>query len=361
MPLSQYERGWWPQRGEQVEHFLQGVSEYDHLTSPLSFERLPAPKLPSSLTDAEEIEANQNPEAYDHLLWWCSSKEFGTVSQIAELADALGLTALEGSVWAVLKKMSLLGHLDVFQDQDRDWVWRIAPLTVVEAETNSGVFLAGALSGKLRNQLGAKLGAVIDSANDGPSRVGIPQERLPELDSILGFAPRRAGAAASHWATLLPGIQEWQANLVADPAIAAEPHQYCFERYVGGRFAPVNGQDLPPGFYRVQRNGQQFLPEHVFRTTDARWLKGDFASLRFLSLAAGGQQPQVRLFPDGTLVVPLVQRWPSLYERALVLASGYLPSTQSVGDGAGRLLAYRAIPRGVAEALASKLNIAFNS
>jgi hypothetical protein len=309
LPLNHYERGWWPLRGEQVEQFLQGVSEYDHLTSPLDFERLPVPELPASLVDAEEIEATKNPEAYDHLLWWCSSKTFGTVAQIAEVASALGLTELEGSVWAVLKKMSLLGHLDVFQEQDGHWVWRIAPLTVVEADTNSEAFLAGALSGKLRNQLVAKLGAVIDSTNNGPSRVGLPTYRIAELDSIVGFAARRVGTAASRWATLLPGIQEWQSSLVADPAIAAEPHQYSFERYVAGRFVHVNGQDLPPGFYRVQRNGQQFLPKHVFRATNSCWLNGDFASLRFLSLAVGGQQPQVRLLADGTLSGRLC--WPA--------------------------------------------------
>jgi hypothetical protein len=361
MPLSQYERAWWPQRGEDVEQFLQGVSEYDHLTSPLKFERLTAPILPASLTDAEEIEAAQNPEAYDRLHWWCSSKESGTVAQLAELAAALGLSELEGSVWAVLKKLSLLGHLDVFQDQDREWVWRIAPLTVVETATNATAFLAGALSGKLRNQLATKLGAVIDPTNGGPSRVGIPTDRLAELDSIVGFASRRAGAASSRWATLLPGIREYQTILVPDPAIASEPHHYSFKRYSGGGFVPVNGQELPSGFYQVQRNGQQFLPKHVFRTADSRWLNGDFATLRFLSLAVGGQQAKARHYPDGTLIVPMIQRWPSLYERALVLASGQLPSIQSVADRTGRLLAYRTIPKDVAQTLASKLDVTLAS
>lgn len=361
MPLSQVERTWWPQRGEQVEHFLRGFSECDHLTSPLTFEPLPTPRLAASLADAEEVEATHDSESYDHLLWWCSCKEFGTVAQVAALADGLGLTALEGSVWAVLKRMSLLGHLDVFQDQDRAWVWRIAPLTVVTNAPDGAAFLAGAQSGRLRKQLVDSLGAVLETTNGGPLRVSISTGNLNELESTISFAPRRIAGASARWAELLPKIQDWQANLVSDPAVASEPHQYGFERYVGGRFVAVNGQEMPSGFYRVQRVGQQFVPRYLLRTTDRCWLNGDFATLRFLSIAVGDQKPQARLCDDGTLVVPLVQRWPSLYERALVLASGQLPTTRSSGDRAGRLLAYRSIPDDAARKLASKLNVEFTS
>lgn len=359
-PLSARDFDTWPTPPDEVDGFLHGSFKWDSMTSSLQFEASPAITLPTSLTDAEEIEAAQNPEIYDRLHWWCSSKEFGTVAQVAEVADALGLNELEGSVWAVLKKMSLLGHLDVFQDQDRDWVWRIAPLTVVEAASNSTAFLAGALSGRLRKQLVAKLAAEIGSTNGGPSRVIIPPNRIADLDSTIGFNARRAGNASDHWANLLPGIKDYQATLVPDPAIANEPHQYSFERYSGGAFVQLNGQGFRSGFYRVQRSGQQSPPKLVFRTADSRWLNGDFATLRFLSLT-DGQQAKARHYPDGTLVVPMTQRWPSLYERALVLASGQLPSTQSVGDGTGRLLAYRTIPKNVAQTLGSKLNVTLTS
>ena len=101
-----------------------------------------------------------------------------------------------------------------------------------------------------------------------------------------------------------------------DPAsIQSEPHQYCFSRYSGSQFVPVNNHDLPAGFYRVQRNGLQSIPKNVLRTNDNQWLNGDYASLRFISLTLYGQQPKGQLYPDGTFVTPLFQRWPTLYER----------------------------------------------
>jgi hypothetical protein len=361
MRLNQYERGMWPQRADEIESFLQGVSEYGDLTTPLRFEPGGLTLVQRSLSDTDEIAVLENPAAYDRLLWWCSSKGRGSVTQLSEVADKLGLNEKEGSIWSIIKKLALLGHLDVFQKRDRDWVWQIAPLTIVESDTDQGAFLCGAQSGLLRQLVIEKFGAKVASTNGGPSLVSLSIDCLSELKSAIGYEPRRAAGAAARWAELLPTIDDWQANLVADPDIATQPHQYSFEHYSGNGFHPVSGQVNSAGFYRVRRNGEQFRSKHVFRNAEGRWLNGDFASLRFLSLSLNGQTPQARVFADGTLVAPCGQRWPTLYERALVLASGKLPSIQSPAGGKDRLFAYCAVPKQAAEQLASKLGVNLTS
>lgn len=354
MRLSAADLATWPTASEDVDAFLQGSFEWDYLTIPLHFEPGLATELPDSLNETEETEAVENREAYDRLLWWCSSKASGTVTQLSEIAGRLGLTGLEGSVWGVIKNLSLLGHLDVSLEA-RGWTWRVAPPTLVGTASGERAFLAGAQSAKLRKRLVETAGATLDGSHGGPSRLSIPSDSIAALETVLGFAPRSAAHATERWTELLPTLGEWQRTLVQDPDIAAQPHLYSLERYSGNRFTRLTGDDPPSGFYRVQRQGEQFRPKHVFRTADGLWLNGDFSSLRFLALT----QPQARQLANGTLLIPWLQRWPTLYERALVLASGQLPLVQEIG--ADKLLAYAAVPAAASRKLAAQLGVNLTS
>lgn len=356
--LSAADLATWPTAPEDVDEFLKGSFEWDYLTIPLHFEPGLATELPDSLNETEEIEAAENREAYDRLLWWCSSKASGTVTQLSEITGKLGLTGLEGSVWGVIKNLSLLGHLDVSLEA-RGWTWRVAPLTVVETASGEAAFLAGAQSAKWRDRLVEKAGATLDGSHGGPSKLSLPSDSLAALETILGFAPRSAAHATERWAELLPTLEEWQATLVPDPDIGAQPHHYSLERYSGNRFTKVNGNDPPSGFYRVERQGEQFRPKHVFRTANGRWLNGDFSSLRFLALTSDSSKPRARQLADGTLLIPWLQRWPTLYERALVLASGQLPSVRATG--VDKLLVYATVPAAASEKLAAKLGVKLTS
>jgi hypothetical protein len=55
----------------------------------------------------------------------------------------------------------------------------------------------------------------------------------------------------------------------------------------------------------------------------------------------------------GTLAISHRQRWPLLYERALVLASGFLPSRHPENG----LLYYRNIPLTLARSVAEQLGV----
>jgi hypothetical protein len=358
-PLTSPDRATWPTSADDVDSFLGGSFEWNHLTSPLIFEPDSNLALPDSLCETEELNDYENSETYDKLLWWCSSMGSGTVYQISEVAENLRIGELAGGIWSVLKKLSLLGHLDVTFNQDRGWFWRISPLTLVEFDSGRAAYLAGAQSGNLRKLLIDELGASLQDTNGGPFRVSLLAESLAHLKSLIGYTPRHAVDTVSRWAEMLPTIDEWQSNLKADPDIANQPNKYKFERYAGNYFQQVSRNELLEGLYRVQRDGEQFSKKSVFRATDGRWLNGDFATLRFLSLLSKDQNPQAKIVDDGALIMPLEHRWPTLYERALVLASGRLPTMQTTSKS--RFLAYSDVPKKSVITLTKKLCVKLKS
>ena len=68
-----------------------------------------------------------------------------------------------------------------------------------------------------------------------------------------------------------------------------------------------------------------FLPKD--KSKDNKWLSGDWYGLRYLSRVYVEEKCQT--FYDANtmcLAIPVNYRWPDFYERALVLASGKLPS-----------------------------------
>jgi hypothetical protein len=90
------------------------------------------------------------------------------------------------------------------------------------------------------------------------------------------------------------------------------------------------------------------------------WFQGDWYGLRFLALQYSGQKLMAKYDRDThNLYIPWSQRWSEIYERALVLSSGCLPSEVKT-NLFGRTLQYQNLQAEVAELLASKLNINLN-
>jgi hypothetical protein len=84
-------------------------------------------------------------------------------------------------------------------------------------------------------------------------------------------------------------------------------------------------------------------------------LRGEWYGLRFLSLHRNDKYRKAMWSGDdgGSLAIPDRQRWPLLYERALVLASGFLPYRHPTK----RLLYYRDIPLTLAQNIADQLGV----
>jgi len=94
-----------------------------------------------------------------------------------------------------------------------------------------------------------------------------------------------------------------------------------------------------------------------------RWLKGDWYGLRFLAHHAAGVDFEVvrektQALPTSfssadELLIPADERWPLLYERALVLATGLLPG-QAENP---KWLRYQGVSAELSRTLAGKLNV----
>jgi hypothetical protein len=86
-----------------------------------------------------------------------------------------------------------------------------------------------------------------------------------------------------------------------------------------------------------------------------RLLRGEWYGLRFLALHRSDKYRKAMWSDEdgGTLAIPDRQRWPLLYERALVLASGFLPYRHLTK----RLLYYRGIPLSLAQGVADQLGV----
>ncbi|MBF2099431.1 MAG: hypothetical protein IGQ88_13805 [Gloeomargaritaceae cyanobacterium C42_A2020_066] len=88
----------------------------------------------------------------------------------------------------------------------------------------------------------------------------------------------------------------------------------------------------------------------LFYDTEAEtWRQGDWYGLRFLALQ---EKRYANYAPQSEkLWIPQIQRWPQIYERALVLASGLLPERSQGG------LVYSAVSGKLAQTLADKLSV----
>ena len=83
-----------------------------------------------------------------------------------------------------------------------------------------------------------------------------------------------------------------------------------------------------------------------------RWQQGDWYGLRFLARRTAGERCPVHYDSHSQkLAIPQVWRWPELYERALVLASGHLPSWSK------EWLVYEAIGAPLLTVLSGKLGL----
>ena len=88
--------------------------------------------------------------------------------------------------------------------------------------------------------------------------------------------------------------------------------------------------------------------------SNQRWLRADWYGLRFLAYDSAGRDFEVT-YDSSTndLLIPMAERWPMLYERALVLASGSLPGPAANS----RWLKYSGVSSELVQLLTEKLNV----
>ena len=298
---------------------------------------------------------------FEQLLHWLSARGGGTWDAFNQAVDTLGVSDDRQGVRSALRRLSLLGHIDLSDDGSR---WSVSPAALVRfPDDPGGGFLAGQRTGPLLRNVGElwSLNETRQIHYPGPPRIdfdsGVPQGA--DAVAILGVSD--AGATSTQLADLLPNLNEWKDSLQSLSNLSTGA--YDIEKWYGGDFQTCDAvydrggiYHGESGMYRLSRNGTRSGRSLTmfFDQPAQRWLRGDWYGLRFLALET--EHAGVEAFHDSTageLLIPASQRWPLLYERALTLASGLLPGRAANPDW----LSYSRIPLNLARTLCIKLNV----
>ena len=341
-----------PEKGSTIKKRKRPSKELDAPGLPQREVKIDDPGDPFALSD-EPIRESASPELgiqFEKLLYWLSAVGGGTWQTFAQACVALGVVDERQHARSVLRRLRLLGHVDSSQDGSH---WEVSPaaLVLLPIQPEKG-FLAGQRVPSLVEEEGGIHGRTHQPDYQGPPRVEIvPDGSHARISTV--------GQTATKLAELLPAINEWMDSLQQMPKLLTT--QFDLQIWDGRQFEPCNtfyerdGRYYgTSGMYRLSRSENKFSYETTlfFDEPNQRWLRGDWYGLRFLAVGTSGSDAIHD--PDANiLLVPAAQRWPLLYERALVLASGLLPGSTDSRNW----LRYQGIPLDLALTLCRKLNV----
>ena len=305
------------------------------------------------------LDLNQNPKPDKRLVYWLSAKGRGNWDAFRKICHRLNID----NPRAILRKLRLLGYIETSSNGKK---WSIAPTALVTIENSNDCefFICGQHNKRLVTIL-----STLTSLKKNPQ----PAFHLPpcyrfylenssDLEALVDIVSQeinihvyKAGKVAQKMATKLPNLDDWEDRLETVSALV--PEQYEWQFFDGTDFVEC-GIPRETGLYRI--SGNQVLSQFymtLFYNTDTKcWKRGDWYGLRFLSLAKKGESLIARYDPKtSNLAIPFRQRWPELYERALVLSSGLLPSYRKTSSSVW--LIYENISWDLAAELCQKLTV----
>ena len=351
-----------PLRPAEIKSMVQRQDIEIHSFNALEYRQMEYedPGDPFDQSDAwQPQEASRESSAlFERLLHWLSVRGEGTWEGFKQACDVLRVAADKQEARSALRRLSLLGHLELSDDGSR---WSASPAVLIRFPDNpDGGFLAGRRTGSVLRRVREfwHINETPQSYYSGPPRIDL---NLDVAENTAALEITDAGATSTRLAALLPDLNEWKDSLQSLDNLRVA--SYEIERWRSGSFQPCdNVYDRDgfyygePGMYRITLEGNRSgrTMTLFFDEPAQRWIRGDWYGLRFLSLEAG--QTCVEAVHDsgaGELLILASQRWPLLYERALTLASGMLPGRAANPDW----LSYPRIPLDLAKVLCGKLNV----
>ncbi len=286
-------------------------------------------------------------ERMNHLLWWCSAKGEGSFSGFKEACEILKLSLSgDGKTWHLMRRLILLGHLEAVEEGHK-FAWGVTPTAIVKPK-NGLAYLSGKITPVLVSKLTVNIKLKKSTSNGGPQRI-----ILEDCEGIITSGVPVIPDAARRLADALPSFKNWRDSLDIDPDI--QPHRYSFKIFNGKSFIEPNEVPLVIGFYLATRiEGNYQKPTLTFYDGD-RWIRGGYYDLRWLGIKNIRENLIVWITKEGSLILPELGRWPLLYERALVLASGILPKSGNL-NGIDVLI-YDSVGLDTAKILTEKLEV----
>lgn len=302
-------------------------------------------------------------QAYDRLLFWLSAKGQGSWNLFRGACQALGLAENGPSTGSIARCLRLLGHLEFSADGKK---WSIAPTVLIKSdfqEAGDQYILCGQRNTRLLQQLRtqASIEEEPQATANGPATIRLWSHNVKKWLKTLSSHNvhiHHGGRVAYQLAQFLPSSGEWMRTL---ESLKIRPHRYYLKRFTGKSFENV-AFDKQSGLYQLfdkpkERDKPYARPKYTlfYHATKKHWLRGDWYGLRFLALQADDTRCPV-YYDQATRRLAILHdwRWPELYERVLVLASGRLPKRNG---NRGEWLFYDGISPQTVDQLRFKLNL----
>ena len=322
-----------------------------------AFSENPLDLAPVSENDFRQANSASFSESSERFLYWLSALGSGTWESFKKACNTLNLPEPK----RILRRLKLLGYLETSANGKR---WSIAPTALVQIPAKGEVqefLLLGQRNIKLVEELKKypDIETIHKPRGNAPNCIRIKTENSSLITSQLSII--NAGVASLKLAEALPELSAWQQSLTDLQGIV--PSLYDWKIW------EVNKNDFiqcyfeaKTGMYEMkhrEKNGKSRPPMTLFYDGETQtWKQGDWYGLRYLAWYYSPEP--CRAWYDSAnrrFAVPYSQRWPELYERALVLASGLLPYFQTIE--ANKWLIYENIDRQLMQKLTEKLHVIY--
>lgn len=350
------EKGWMPERIE----LLLGSVALGHPIGDFGFEEIrrmvaaeidttdyvrTLPYRPPPMTPAEdpldlhELEASiEQPTdelawALNHLLFWVSSRGSGTWRTFKNACDKLVGDTIGVNARHIFRRLRLLGHVEYASRNGSRW--SACPPALAQTSSGGTYFLAGQRTPELIRVLGELMTVedVFQPTYEAPNCIQVNLTSAQDVQTLAEHSEIRricqlrwAGCASERLATILPDLASYRAGLALVSGFVVS--SYATQKWSGREFVRCHFEHDTGMYQLIPRDPNSPSPRQTlfFDAEHDCWRAGDWYGLRYLAQEQVGDICQVRYQPNQKcLILPADYRWPDLYERALVLASGFLP------------------------------------
>lgn len=256
-------------------------------------------------------------ETWNQLLYWITAQGQGSIAALSKTAQSLGLSH---SADHLRRHLQLMGHLEVKPGARR---WSVCRPVWIQQALGKSWFLAGE-----RVPCSIQPQWQFSQQEQAPDRLST--EHPPDHTLDVGCTSRKL-------LNLLPDLADWRKNLVTY-SLAHPLAEYSLERWEPDKKRFVTHLKTldkhAHGVYRlskrVKRSPMDQYPHCLYWDGDANnWLIADFTGLSFAHIYDNGEGLTALYQPaHHCLWIPQAQRWPYIYERCLILASGLYPTQE---------------------------------
>ena len=305
----------------------------------------------------------------DDVRWFLNERGQGTWAQLSNIIELVleGDEAPDLRANQVARRLRLLGYVESDFTRNR---WSVAPTVASPLVARSSPELSiYALYGQVNLDL---VDALKDHASiswaphpecDGPSVVLVTCASIEDIAPIFHHYSVPIQDSARHLVDILPTVDVYTRSII-DVTDSLNLNLVQSAAHRTGRLwesaALTSGK---AGFWRLTF-GNAYRSETVEAFRDPitnAWFQGEREVLQTrLGLHSAARQTSVQYTNCNDEGVPALRirrewRWPDLYERALVLSSGYLPMVRQ--SLRGPVLEYRFVPPSIARDLSHKMLI----